>query len=172
MPSKRKKAEDIVRLQMGYVHGLALKYAPVPGLAEDVSQQVFTEFVAKFDTWDLESDLRPLFADMVRKVSRRCWQERSRKLSKEFRALTGHIRALAETEPDEAAGYSDKERKALRACLEKLPEKSRKLVEAHYYLQVTSAEMGERMRMSAEAVRQALVRIRSRLRKCVRAALG
>jgi DNA-directed RNA polymerase specialized sigma24 family protein len=36
-----------------FVKGVALKYAPWPGLVEDICQQVFLEFLAKEDRWDV-----------------------------------------------------------------------------------------------------------------------
>jgi DNA-directed RNA polymerase specialized sigma24 family protein len=38
--------ESIVATHAGFVHALALRFAPAPGLAEDIAQQVFLEFLA------------------------------------------------------------------------------------------------------------------------------
>ncbi len=40
-----------------YVRGVALKHAPWPGLMEDIAQQVFVEFMAKEDRWDLQDPI-------------------------------------------------------------------------------------------------------------------
>ncbi len=56
---------QIIQDHGGFVRALALRLAPAPGLAEDIAQQVFLEFIAKSAQWDLSSDVRPLFAGMT-----------------------------------------------------------------------------------------------------------
>lgn len=54
-----------------FVRGVALKYAPWPGLMDDIAQQVFLEFMAKESKWDLSTDARPLLATMTRHIALR-----------------------------------------------------------------------------------------------------
>lgn len=78
-----------------FVKGVALKYAPRPGLVEDISQQVFLEFMAKESRWDLSKDVRPLLASMTRHVAMRLWRERTRQQPEVVQKLADHIRLLA-----------------------------------------------------------------------------
>lgn len=80
-----------------FVNALALRLAPAPGLAEDISQQVLLEFIAKAAEWDLTRDIKPLLAAMTRNVASRCWREKMRALPEVQRELAEHIRQLAET---------------------------------------------------------------------------
>lgn len=152
-----------------FVRALAIKYAPTPSLSDDIVQQVFLEFLAKYDTWDTQSDLRPLLHTMTHIVARRCWHERSRTLSPEMRQLAEHIRQLAEARGTTA--YDEQQKEALRACLQKLPEKSRKIIEAHYVLGVPSKDIASRMQLSADSIRQAMCRLRAQLKKCMESSL-
>ena len=159
--------EQIVEAQNGFVLALALKLAPAPGMAEDISQQVFLEFLSKAERFDLASDPKPLLAAMTRHVARRLWQERTRSHAPELRQLMEYIRNLAEGE--QMSPYSDEDRQALKDCLDKLPDKGRKIVEVHYGLGVSSAEIARRMEMEPGAVRQALFRLRAQLKECMKA---
>ena len=163
-------AASAVQTHEPFVRALARKYAPAPGLADDIVQQVFAEFLAKRTEWDFDSDLRPLFHTMTRHVAQRCWREHVRQMPSERRQLADHIQRLAESR--ETPVYGEDEKAALRQCLEKLPEKSRRLVEGHYQLGVSSADIASGMNLSADAVRQALCRLRGSLRKCMEATLS
>ena len=161
--------ESIVATHTGFVHALALRFAPAPGLADDIAQQVFLEFIAKADQWDLTRDVRPLLAGMTRNVARRCWRDHTRTLPEQTRELAEHIRALAE---DQDVRWHDKEEtNALRRCLDRLPDKSRRLIELHYFVDLTSVDIAARMVMTAYAVRRALFRLRGQLRKCIQGVL-
>jgi DNA-directed RNA polymerase specialized sigma24 family protein len=72
------QAAQIFLMHHDFVKGVALKHAPWPGLMEDITQQVFLEFLKKESQWDLEADVRPLLATMTRLVALRLWRERTR----------------------------------------------------------------------------------------------
>jgi len=67
----------LIEANTGFVHALALRLAPAPGLAEDIAQQVFLEFIAKAPQWDLTQDIKPLLAAMTPNVARHAWREKS-----------------------------------------------------------------------------------------------
>ena len=167
--SERFEVDTIAKLHQGYVRSLALRFAPSPGLAEDITQQVFLEFLAKQDRWDLESDVRPLLKSMTRNVALRHWRERTRSLPEHVRELAEHIRGLAAG--TDVPWYTEEEAEALRTCLEQMPEKSKRIVHVRYSLGLNSTEIGTRLQMNAAAVRRALLRLREQLRKCVRKTL-
>ena len=161
---------EIIESHGHFVRSLALRLAPAPGLADDIAQQVFLEFVAKADQWDLSCDVKPLLATMTRHVALRCWRDKSRAMSAEMRGLAEHIRELAEG--SEVEWYRPEEQAALQRCLEQLPEKSRRFIELHYDLGVSSVEIAARMQMTADAVRRALFRLREQLRKCIQVTMA
>jgi len=170
MPNVEPTIEGLVETHAGFVHALALRFAPAPGLAEDIAQQVFLEFLAKASQWDLTHDVRPLLAGMTRNVARRCWRDHTRALPEQTRELAEHIRALAEDQ--DVRWHDEEETRALRHCLDRLPDKSRQLVELHYFVDLTSVDIAARMAMKADAVRRALFRLRGQLRKCIQSVLA
>jgi RNA polymerase sigma-70 factor (ECF subfamily) len=162
--------ETVVESHQDFVKSLALSLAPAPGLADDIAQQVFLEFIAKKDAWDLSSDPRPLLANMTRLVARRAWREKIGQMTPQMRELAEHLRSFAEQQPAEPR--SDDERQALRHCLAKLPEKSRRIVEVYYFAGVPSPDIARQMQISVESVRQALFRMRTQLRQCIETSLA
>ena len=165
MPENDPTLNQLIEANAGFVHALALRLAPAPGMSDDIAQQVFLEFIAKAAQWDLTRDIKPLLAGMTRNVARRCWREKSHNMPEVVRELADHIRDLAENR--EVSWFDEEEKKALRRCLEKLPDKSRRLIDFHYDLGITSVEIARKMEMNADAVRRALFRLREQLRKCV-----
>lgn len=157
---------ELLAAQEAFVRSLALRLAPVPGLAEDIAQQVFLEFLAKEAEWDLAKDIKPLLVVMTRNIARRCWRERMHSLPEVQRELAEHICQLAESR--EVAWFGEEEKTILRRCLDRLPIKSRRLIELHYYLDTSSVEIAQQLNMQPDAVRRALFRLREQLRKCVR----
>jgi RNA polymerase sigma-70 factor, ECF subfamily len=164
------RLDSLIHAHEGFVRAWAIQLAPAPGLADDIMQQVFTEFIAKFAQWDLNSDLRPLLLGMVRNVARRSWREKARAMSPEMQALAEHIRKIVETQ--EAAPFCEDEKQALRLCLGQLSPRSRKLVELHYDLGVPAVDLASQVAMTADAVRRALFRIRLTLRECIERRIG
>src|SRR5437667_12799072 len=165
MPETNPILNRLIEANTGFVHALALRLAPAPGLADDIAQQVFLELIAKASQWDLTQDIKPLLAGMTRNVARRAWREKSHNMPEVVRELADHIRDLAENR--EVSWFDEEEKNALRRCLDKLPNKSRRLIDFHYDLEITSVEIARKMEINADAVRRALFRLREQLRKCV-----
>lgn len=156
---------QIIRDNLGFVQALAIKYAPLPDVADDITQQVFTDFLKKEQQWDLNRDVRPLLAEMTRIQAKRSWQERCRHMNADMTALVEHVKMLAQDH--EMDPILDREKEALRHCLQKLPDKSRHLIRARYYLKTDSVEMSRHLDMTPAAVRRALFRLRRKLRDCI-----
>ncbi|GAA5144702.1 hypothetical protein GCM10023213_35300 [Prosthecobacter algae] len=165
MNTQETRAAQIFLTHHDFVKGVALKYAPWPGLMEDIAQQVFLEFMAKEQRWDLENDLRPLLATMTRHVAMRLWRDRTRQRPEVVQKLADHIRLLAEE--SELPPRYEEEVGLLRGCLQKLPEKSRDLIQMYYYSDVSTAQIAEQLEMKADTVCRALSRVREKLRECI-----
>jgi RNA polymerase sigma factor (sigma-70 family) len=159
------RAAQIFLSHHDFVKGVALKYAPWPGLMEDISQQVFLEFMAKEERWDLERDLRPLLATMTRHVAMRLWRERTRERPEVVQKLADHIRQLAEER--EMPPRYEEEVTILRSCLTKLPDKSRELIQRYYYSDLSTPQIASQLDMKADTICRALSRVRDKLRDCI-----
>jgi len=69
----------------------------------------------------------------------------------------------------ESSGVSETDRThALRACLERLPRESRRLIAFRYEDQLACRDIAHRLGRSVEAVYQQLSRLRSQLARCIR----
>lgn len=169
MNADEQRAGQLFLAHHAFVRGLALRYAPWPGLADDIIQQVFLEFAKKEQRWNLEKDVKPLLATMTRFVALRYWRECTHQQPEVVRQLADHIRQLA-AERREETHYED-ELDALRLCLEKLPNKTRTFVDLYYYAGNSTAEIANRLSMKSETVCRALCRVREELRHCLKQAL-
>jgi RNA polymerase sigma-70 factor (ECF subfamily) len=170
MLSNETKIAQLVLEHHAFVRALAFKLAPWPGLVDDISQQVFFEFLAKQEKWDLEQDLRPLLATMTRHVAARCWRECQHTMPEVMRELADYVRELAGEQ--EVTGGDDEKLAALRNCVKKLPDKGRTLLELYYDTGVSTVDIAAQMEMHPDAVCQALCRLRGKLRECIDRALS
>lgn len=152
-----------------FVRSVAIRAAPWPDLVDDIVQQVFLEFMRKSDQWDLERELRPLLATMTRMVAIRHWRTATRNQPEKLLQLAEHLRHLAESGDDDAP-VEDHQIGALHRCLRDLPDRSRTIVELHYFSGLTTREIGNRIEMNPDTVCRALSRVRDSLRQCLRKA--
>jgi len=159
------KAAQAFLAHHGFVKGLALRHAPLPGIADDILQQVFLEFLSKADQWDLDADVKPLLATMTRTVALRHWREKTRDMPEVVRRLAEHVRVLAE-ERSTPPRYTD-EIAALRDCVEKLPDRSRALIDQYYFEDLKTPQIAARLGMKTDTVCRAMGRLREKLRECI-----
>lgn len=96
MNANETQTAQLFLLHHDFVKSVALKYAPWPGLLDDITQQVFLELINKEAESDLSRDARPLLATMTRFIALRQWREKTRQQSKIVQKLADHIRILAE----------------------------------------------------------------------------
>jgi RNA polymerase sigma-70 factor (ECF subfamily) len=165
MSSDVAKAAQIFLAHAGFVRGLALRHAPYPGLADDVVQQTLVEFLARAGERNLEDDIRPLLSVMTRTIALRLWRERTREMPDVLRRLAEHVSRLAEERTEEPA--YDEELGALRHCLDRLPEKSRVLIDQYYFANQSAADIGVQLGTRADTVCRAISRVREKLRECI-----
>jgi RNA polymerase sigma-70 factor (ECF subfamily) len=165
---RRETIEILVKEHEAYVRSLALRLSPDPADADDLAQEAFLIAFRKLDGLDLGRDLRPWLAATVRNLSHQAWEAALRDRRWKRDALAEYLESLAE-EPSET--YAEPAKTALRGCLEKLPERSRTLLNLRYNMNLKSEAIAGQITTSAEAVRMALVRTRELLRACIGRAL-
>ena len=144
----------------GFVRSLGVD----PDWVDDLAQDAFITAYREFNSYDSGRDfgkwLRGITRNLVRNEMRK--QGRHRRILHE--GLSQYLLALAENEKDQ---YDDTKLKALRDCLEYLPEKSRKLVRSRYYEGWDSTVLADKFEMKSATVRQTLLRIRRKLYVCI-----
>lgn len=148
-----------------FVKGAALRYAPLPGYSEDIAQQVFIEFVSHCDRWDLDNDVRPILLTITKNVALQLWRERKRIMPESVIMLGEFLQKRSEEKL--APDRYETEKAVLSACLNRLPKRSRELIDLYYFDALKSEEIGNRYNISAKSVMRAIYRIRERLKKCI-----
>lgn len=130
----------------------------------DIVQETALTLWRTFDRYD---KARP-FVSWARGVARNVVLQHYRKAGRnpvliEPAALESLLNAFDETQPNDSELYLD----ALRHCMNKVPEKSRHLLELRYRTSLSIAEVADRLQSNVNAVNQALIRIRAALRACM-----
>ena len=170
-PDKQSIFAQLVRDQQAHLRAFIQMLGVQPDSVDDLAQETFLVAFRELDSFDKERDFgkwlrgiaRNLVRNEIRKTARRC-----RIIDEE---LTQHLLAQAE-EGHSDEGFDDEDFRALRDCLESLPEKSRKLIAGRYADEWKAPFLADQMEMSANAVRLALMRIRQRLRGCIETRLS
>ncbi len=136
--------------------------------AEDVVQRIAQELARRFDEYDPQ---RPF-------IGWGLWIARSRVIDF-YRANGRHplvfsgelLKRLADTMSGQADCRSDR-REALEACLDELPDKSRRLLNLRYVDELSANEVARSIDSTSGSVRVLLSRVRSALAECVQRRLA
>lgn len=150
----------------GLVLTIAFSCAPHPDLANDISQETFLEFLGEATLEMDELQRTNLLRRITKRIARRHWYERHRG-GPEVIERIGQALARMTARVDENRTSYEHELYALRTCLSKLPDKSRRLVEQYYFMENTAAAIAEKLQVTPQAVFQAVYRIREKLRACI-----
>ena len=134
---------------------------------DDLAQETFLVAFRELDSFRTDED----FGKWLRGIARNLVRNEMRKTARRCRImdneLTDHM--MAHLEPDRAdTRFEAFDFRALRDCLEQLPEKSRQLVAGRYADEWNASYLADQFEMSATAVRLALMRIRRQLKGCIR----
>jgi RNA polymerase sigma-70 factor, ECF subfamily len=136
--------------------------------AEDVVQQVAMTVARRFDEYDRS---RPFVAWALwlaksRIIDHYRKQEREKLVFSES-LLERLAEALIQQQPQRGA-----RQEALERCIEKLPEKSRQLLERRYVDDASMEGVAEAVQSTAASVRVMLYRVRNLLAECVQSELS
>lgn len=143
----------------------AYVFASISGFhdAEDVVQRIAQELARRFDEYEPH---RPFLGWAL-------WIAKSRVI--DFYRAQGRsrivfsdelLKRLAETISEQAESRNHRQ-EALEACLDELPDKSRRLLDLRYVDELSSAEAARAIGSTVGSVRVLLSRIRSALADCV-----
>lgn len=137
-------------------------------LVDDLGQEVFVTAYRSLGSFRGEASLRSWLLGIARNQWLVFLRGEQRRLARQAKRLElelsrWQVRRVEQRTPLEL----DEERGALRECLNELPERSRALVEAHYYKGRSAIGIAEDLGRKASAVRMTLLRARRSLRACV-----
>ena len=136
--------------------------------AEDVVQQVALTVARRFDEYD---ESRPFVAWAIWLAKSRIadyYRDRGRERRVFSEAILNQIAAvLVQRQPERSA-----RQEALEQCIEKLPQKSRRLIELRYMEQKSVESVAKAIDSTTGAVRVMLFRIRDMLADCIQSQLA
>lgn len=135
-----------------------------PDWVDDIAQEAFLTAYRDWKSFDSTRDfgkwLRGIAANIVRNELRKD-ARRQRILHTDVAELLLARHAELKEQPEPVAV------EAVRECLSKLTPRHRDVVQARYRDGQTAPALAERFQMTADGVRQLLVRVRLQLRQCV-----
>lgn len=156
-----------------FVEVIAFRSAPCRSLQEDIVQDVFVEFVSCANQLQLGEDLCPLLARMTQITALRHWREYIRHSPGNIAQIANELQIrMAHAIDDTSREILEDQLVALRHCVSKLGDKSRKLLEAFYIQGDTFAAIAESSSQKETTLRKAMCRIRASLRECIQRFLG
>jgi len=131
--------------------------------ASDIFQEMMLKAVANVEKFQCEDHL----LNWARVTARHLAIDHIRKESK-FASLQVDLLEVFENDllgvsDDDLEGQLD----ALMKCVERLPDRSRRIVDLRYHQGVACGEIAERLKSTVDAVYQALRRIHVALKECV-----
>lgn len=149
----------------GTVLSWAMSHAPSPDTVNDIFQGGYIEFLEDAgDETDPQALLR-ILRRVVDRVSKRMWRERLKNDPDVLRQIGGRIAELTAARAEKHF-YAD-ELAALRHCIDKLPAKSRILIEQHYFVGHSVADIARGFAVTPQAVFKSVAKIRRALRQCI-----
>ena len=135
-------------------------------VAEELFQETVTEILNSEEQFDPTRRFLPWACGVARNVVRQHWKRQGRAPAGGSRELIADL-ALVSVEGEEDAWA--RERKALRVCLRKLPDRMQRLLLLRYGHNVKGRELAESASVRVGSIRTTLARLRSRLREGIEA---
>ena len=96
---KKRIIEQFVRENEAYTRSIALRLAPNPSDADDIAQEAYLVAVRRIADLDLEKDIRPWLAGVVRNLCRKAWEKSLREDKLKNDALARFVEDLAGQAP-------------------------------------------------------------------------
>ena len=154
---------------VAYARSLLGNYAA----AEDAVQEATLVVVRKFDQFREGTSMLAWCRAIVRLEVLRLKQQWQRERTVAERLLDDAIDAAFD-EFQTAHHREDAEswRQALEHCLQRVPERGRRVLNARFVDELSYQQIGERVGMTVEAVRKTLFRLKQQVRACVETGLG
>lgn len=173
--SDREMFIDQVREHHAGLRGFVRSLGVDPLWVDDVAQEAFIVAYNRLDEYEHERD----FGAWLRGIARNLVINERRKDARRKRILSDNLTdvllatsSAAEDEDDELGDRGLARLQALRECIAELPAKSLGLLKARYENEESAQDIAESFEMKPPAVRKALERVRTALRKCMEEKIG
>jgi RNA polymerase sigma-70 factor (ECF subfamily) len=153
--------EAILRETQGVIRAYIAGMGVPLDTIDDIAQEVYLEFYKGRDR--RPGDVEPIrwLKGIAKNLSMNYFRKSKRKAEQHLEAVAVLLERIdCPTETLREVGSLD-------GCLDKLPPRSREMIALRYEENLESAEIGKRLKLSPEAVRITLLRIRTVLRECL-----
>jgi RNA polymerase sigma-70 factor (ECF subfamily) len=135
--------------------------------AEDIFQEVWLQLAAAYEKGTEVKDLAKWSRGVARNLMLKHWRKtRTSKVTADSEMLD--LVAVSFEEQDGNKEYWDVRRKAMRGCIEDLPEKSRKLLNLRYDKNNPIAKVAEKLDKTASSIMMTLSRLRKSIGQCAK----
>ena len=126
--------------------------------------------IAVSETTSGEGAFKAWVFGIARNRIRTYFRQRSKNLREQQLDLEAELAEWRSEQCDEdvTAERSEREKRALHQCLQRLAARHRELIQQFYFQGVSAESIAERHGKKAGAVRMSLLRIRNALGKCIR----
>jgi RNA polymerase sigma-70 factor (ECF subfamily) len=141
---------ELYQMYGGLVYGLALRVLQNPGMAEEVTQDIFLKVWQQPDRWNPELGQ---FSSWLLTITRNAAIDRLRKERHAPVQGMEHVEAASHTPGIDAHWYDGQ---VLVNLLEQLPVEQRQLIELAFYQGFTHSELAERLRLPLGTVKTRL----------------
>lgn len=136
--------------------------------AEDIFPEIWIRLQEAVEREEPIADPTRWCRGVARNLILHYWRDkRVAKVAADSELLDLVEQALNEQQDD----WSER-RQALLECMDRLPRKSKRLLQLKYEQGLTFAAMAERFQQSVDSLKMALFRVRQRLRECAERKLG
>lgn len=132
----------------------------------DLAQETFLVAFQELENFEEQRDFGKWLRGIARNLARNEIRKDARRGRIMDEELTDHLLAVSEKDHSDET-FEEHDFRALRDCLEQIPEKSRALISGRYADEWSSTILADQFEMSATAVRLALMRIRQQLKSCI-----
>jgi RNA polymerase sigma-70 factor (ECF subfamily) len=158
-------AEELMRGAHDYIFGLLYLLGVPQDDVDDLGQEAALQIYASIPKYDPSQPFLPWMRGIVRHVAAHHWRRTARRDRRE-EAFQEYV--TEEVLPDDSLGdILDLRLERLAACVERLKEKQRRLIQMRYNENLGSNEIAKSVGMTVLSVRTVLTRIRNALRRCV-----
>ncbi|MCG8602286.1 MAG: sigma-70 family RNA polymerase sigma factor [Verrucomicrobiales bacterium] len=169
-PTDRELFTEQVREHHASLRGFVRSLGVNPLWVDDVAQEAFIVAYNRLDEFDRERDFGAWLRGIARNLvinERRKDARRKRILSDNLTDVLLSTSSVAEDEEEEVGDTGLAKLNALRECIRNLPEKSLVMLKSRYEDENSAQDIAEELDMKPPAVRKALERVRTSLRKCM-----
>jgi RNA polymerase sigma-70 factor (ECF subfamily) len=163
--------ENLVREHQAGLRAFIRALGVEDGWVDDLAQESFIVAYRRLEDYETGTD----FGKWLRSIARNLVANERRKSARRSRLLPFAVADVLLNHghgSDVAGTYLDRLLPAMQECVGQLPQRSRELLHRRYAASENASALARELRMTADSVRQHLLRIRVAVKECIEKKLG